>query len=570
MFRLVFCAVVATVAAATSVAAQTIYPLDRAEMLVGARFDVKVEVDGEATADTLSVTINGQPAAEVLGGTAEIVANEDGKGNAAYWVRGAYLAKPGAYEVQARLGTKASTVRWDVFATPPPVARNVILFVADGLSNAHQVAARTLSKGIRQGRYGGELAIDDMPHMALVSTSGTDSIITDSANSASAYTTGHKSCTSALGVYCARNKGAEGHPQVEAIASIARRVGKKAIGVVTNTEIQDATPASMVAHVRSRRDYDTITEMLFEAAPEVILGGGSLGFLPQPVGRRRDNANYLVKFESAGYRVAATGDEMLAAARSSETKRLLGLFHPQNLDGALDRLILKKGTVKRYPAQPDLVDEVDAALSVLERSEDGFVLMVESGLIDKYSHMLDWERAVYDTIMLDNAVARAKAWAAPRNDTLIVVVADHTHPVSIIGTYDDARPGETLREKLGVYQAAGYPNYPAPDANGYPPSVDVSRRLALVFSAYPDSCDAGRPFLANPNKPGDEAVCGLPGSAKRIGNLPLKTTSGVHSAEDVVLTATGPGAEMFHGRIDNTRVFRVMATALGLGATPSR
>jgi alkaline phosphatase len=30
--------------------------------------------------------------------------------------------------------------------------------------------------------------------------------------------------------------------------------------------------------------------------------------------------------------------------------------------------------------------------------------MVESGLIDKYAHLLDFDRATYDTIMLDNVV----------------------------------------------------------------------------------------------------------------------------------------------------------------------
>lgn len=202
---------------------------------------------------------------------------------------------------------------------------------------------------------------------------------------------------------------------------------------------------------------------------------------------------------------------------------------------------------------------------MLSRSDNGFVLMVESGMIDKYAHALDWERSVYDTIMLDNAVAAAKTWAGDRNDTLIIVVADHAHPVSIVGTYDDARPGTTLRDKLAIYQAAGFPNYPPAGETGYPASIDVSRRLAFTFSAYPDHCDAGRPFLANPNKPGDEAVCALPGAARRVGNLPLRATSGVHSGEDVILTAMGPGAELFRGRIDNTRVFRVMATALGLG-----
>jgi alkaline phosphatase len=137
--------------------------------------------------------------------------------------------------------------------------------------------------------------------------------------------------------------------------------------------------------------------------------------------------------------------------------------------------------------------------------------------------------------------------------------------VSIIGTYDDARQGTTLRDKLGIYQHAGFPAYAAPDADGYPPSIDVGRRLAFTFSAYPDHCDAGRPFLANPNKPGDEQICAAPGAARRIGNLPTRATSGVHSGEDVILTAIGPGADQFRGRIDNTRVFRALATALGLG-----
>ena len=546
--------------------AQTIYPLDRAEILSGARFDLKVELPGAPHAESVSVTINGQPAAEVLGAEPAFVANEDDAGHSAFWMRNVSIATRGTYRIEARHGDARAEVSWNVYDTPPARARNVILFVGDGLSNAHRVAARMLSKGIREGRYGGELAIDDMPHMALISTSGTDSIITDSANAASAFTTGHKSCNNALGVYCARNKDNTAHPRVETIASLARRLKGMLVGIVTNTEIQDATPAAMVAHTRRRADYDRITEMLFEAKPEVILGGGSASFLPAPHGRRRDNIDMLSKFETAGYRLVTTGTAMAAAAADASTRRLLGLFHPGNMDGALDRRFLKKGTTERYPDQPGLVEQLEVALAVLSRGDAGFVLMVESGLIDKYAHALDWERSVYDTIMLDNAVRVAKTWAAARDDTLIAVVADHAHPVAIIGTYDDARPGELLRDKLGAYAAAGFPNYPAPDDAGYPPSVDVSRRLAFVTSAYPDHCDAGRPFLANPNKPGDERVCAAPGATRRVGNLPIAIRAGVHSSEDVIMTATGPGADLVRGRMDNTDVFRVMATALGLGA----
>lgn len=557
--------------------AQTIYPVSRAEILAGSKFDLKVEFDGAPAAADIKVAVNGRDAAQVLGKSATVDAREEGQEHTAYWIRDVSISRPGTYQVTASAGGKSQSVTWEVYGTPARKARNVILFVGDGLSMAHRTAARVLSKGIAEGRYGGELAIDDMPHMALVSTSGTDSIVTDSANSMSAYTTGHKSCVNAMGVYCARNRSGLGHPKVETIVEmVKRRNGGMAVGVVTNTEIEDATPAAMVAHVRRRSDYDEIVRMLYEAKPDVIMGGGSAFFLPKSdaAGKRKDEENYLERFKAAGYKVAMTATEMKAAAGDKSTSLLLGLFHPGNLDGALDRNLLKKGTVSKYPDQPDLADQTKAAIDILSKNPNGFLLMVESGLIDKYSHALDWERAVYDTIMLDNAVAAAKRFAADRNDTLIVVVPDHTHPVSIIGTYDDTRPGERLRDKLGVYNNAGFPNYPAAGAGGYPDSVDVTRRLAFVFAGFPDHCASGKPHLGGPFRPtetkdnkavANEAFC-TPEATRMQGNLPFTQPQGVHSADDVVLTAMGPGAELFRGRLDNTRVFRVIATALGLGA----
>ncbi len=565
----------AAIACALPVSAQTIYPISRAEILAGSKFDLKVEFDGAPAAADIKVAINGRDAAQVLGKSAIVDAKEEGQDHTAYWIRGISLSQPGTYQVTASAGGKSQSVTWEVYGTPARKARNVILFVGDGLSMAHRTAARMLSKGMVEGRFGGELAIDDMPHMALVSTAGTDSIVTDSANSMSAYTTGHKSCVNAMGVYCARNKSGLGHPKVETVAELAkRRNGGMAVGVVTNTEIEDATPAGMVAHVRRRSDYDDIVRMFFEVKPDVMMGGGSAYFLPKsdPAGKRKDEENYLEKFKAAGYRFAATATEMKAAAAEQGTQRLLGLFHPGNLDGALDRKLLKKGTVSRYPDQPDLADQTQAAIDILSRGANGFVLMVESGMIDKYSHALDWERAVYDTIMLDNAVAVAKRFAAQRDDTLIVVVGDHTHPVSIIGTYDDTRPGERLRDKLGVYNNAGFPNYPAAGPDGYPASIDVTRRLAFVFAGFPDHCASGKPYLGGPFRPteskenkavANEVFC-TPEATRMQGNLPFTQPQGVHSADDVVLTAMGQGAELYRGRLDNTRVFRVIATALGL------
>ena len=571
---LIAAAMLASVAPTT---AQTIYPLNRAEILEGSRFDFKVEFPNAPASADVKVTINGKPVNEAFGREAQFVQSEEGQKHSALWLRGAQLPA-GQYVIEATQGSERASVNWTVYATPERKARNVILFVGDGMSVAHRTAARILSKGWEQGLYGGELAIDDMPHMALISTSGTDSIVTDSANSASAYTTGHKSCVNALGIYCAKNALTLDHPKVETISEvIKRRRSGMAIGVVTNSEIEDATPASMVAHTRRRSDYNDIVKMFFDVQPDVIMGGGSPNFLPKstPGTKRTDDLDFIAKFKDAGYALATTKTEMNAAVAGG-ARKLLGLYNTSNIDGAFDLRVAKKGSISKFPDQPDVVEQTKAAIEMLKGAEDGFFLMVESARIDKYSHSLDWERAVFDTIMLDNAVKVAKAFAGDRNDTLIIVVPDHAHPISIIGTYDDDRPGQLLRDKLGTYADSLPPNYGPRDADGYPTKVDTSRRLAVAFGSYPDTCDTGRPYLDGERVPAvkgpdgktniaNEKDCTLPLATRKQGNLPFDANSGVHAADDVLLTAMGPGAERFRGHKPNVFVFRVMAEALALG-----
>ena len=163
------------------------------------------------------MTVNGADPAAVFGKAASFVEREDGKDQSALILRDATLAKPGVYRVRASDGTNTREVTWNVYDTGPRQARNVILFIGDGLSPAHRIAARLLSKGIAEGKAFGKLAIDDMPHMAMVATAGSDSIITDSANSASAYATGHKSAVNAMGVYADRTASPFDDPRVENI-----------------------------------------------------------------------------------------------------------------------------------------------------------------------------------------------------------------------------------------------------------------------------------------------------------------------------------------------------------------
>ncbi|OPY70040.1 MAG: Alkaline phosphatase precursor [Syntrophorhabdaceae bacterium PtaU1.Bin034] len=562
---------------AVAAEAITIYPVDRAAILSGSRFDVKVEFDRALKPGEWRVTVNDKEIGGALGRQADFIAEEKGIGKSALILRDVMLDRPGPYRVTASDGASTRTVTWEVYGGESPrKAKNVILFIGDGFSVAHRTAARILSKGITEGKYRGRLALDEMPHMALVGTSGVDSVITDSANSASAYATGHKSSVNAMGVYADRTSDTLDDPRVETITSLAKRKLNMAVGVVTNTEVEDATPAAMVAHTRRRADYNVIVKQFFESGVDVLMGGGSANFLPKstPGSRRQDEENYVAKFRQAGYSLVTSEREMLAAAAEPKTRKLLGLFHTGNMDGVLDRKFLKKGTVGKFPNQPDLVEMTKAALDVLSRNENGFVLMVESGLIDKYSHPLDWERAIMDTIMLDNAVRVAREFAARRNDTLIMVVADHSHGLSIVGTVDDNARGGEMRDKVGVYADAGYPNYPGPNAEGYPPDLNVSKRLAIFFANFPDYYETFRPKLDGPFVP---AVAGpdktyvanphykdVPGAVLLTGILPRNANQGVHTGEDVVLTAMGPGAEMVHGFMDNTDLFRVMAQALGL------
>ena len=559
------------------VQAAAIYPIDQASILAGSKFDIKVEFNSVVNQSDVVIDLNGSPINKVISSKPDFIVNENGKGSSVLF-RDVEITKPGKYEIKARVPQEQLQVSWEVYASGPRRVKNVILFVGDGMTIANRTTARVLSKGISEGKYQGRLAFDDMPSTAMIGTSGSDSLITDSANSMSAYTTGHKTAVNAMGVYASRAPDNLSHPKVETIAELIRRNTKMAVGIVSDAELQDATPAAVVAHTRRRADKQYIADQLKASGAEVILGGGSAYFYPQSVkgSKRKDEKNLVDSFKEDGYQLAFTKQELLAASQSKTTKKLFGVFHPNNMDGALDRLYLKKNTVAQYPDQPDLTKMTQAAIDVLSRNPNGFFLMVEAALIDKFNHPLDWERAAFDTIMLSNAVQIAKDFAKTHPDTLIIVTPDHTHSGSISGVVHDDKPGP-LREKVGVYAAAGYPNYPKADINGYPNQIDVSKRIAFFYGNYPDHYETLHPkldgtfvpavkdgsgnFIANPK------YIQLQEDAIHVGgNLPSHQEVGVHTADDAVLNAMGPGSEKFKGFMDNTEVFKAMVQSLGLGA----
>ncbi|MDR1472849.1 MAG: alkaline phosphatase [Synergistaceae bacterium] len=549
-----------------------VLPIDRAKFLAGAKFDMEVELRG-ARADEFKVLLDGRDAAAFFGLT-PVVKKENALSS--FRINGAAFPKAGAVkvEVEAKAGGRAFSANAGYtvvgYEKTGKSAKNVILFIGDGMGLVSRQIARILSKGITQGRYNGLLEMELLNDgLALLNTSGYDSLVTDSANSASAYATGHKSVVNAMGVYENSSPDPLAHPGVENIAELVKRAAGMSVGVVTTSNITDATPAAMVAHTRRRAEQNFIAGEMLKA--DVVLGGGSQQFLPQstPGSRRKDDRNLIEEFKAKGYAFAGSRAE-LAAAKGG---KILGLFSLDNMNVYLDREILKNPDVLRgFNDQPTLMETTKKAIDVLSRNENGFFLMVEGACIDKQLHAMDWERSAYDTIEFDRAIGVAREFAAKDGSTLILATADHSHGISITGTYHE-KDGKTGREAVRTYAASTFPTFVDADGDGFPenPAPDVT--LAVEYANHPDYYEDFK-FHAIPVSPavmsGDAAVANVRRAPKGTfypGNIPVAESQEVHAADDVPLSAGGPGADYFRGVMDNTEVFFGIVRALGLDPT---
>jgi alkaline phosphatase len=350
------------------------------------------------------------------------------------------------------------------------------------------------------------------------------------------------------------------------------------IGVVTTAEIQDATPAAVWAHTRRRSEYVAIMDQALKPSlmPDVLMGGGRASLLPKSVSgsRRQDARDLRTEFQNVGFAYAESRAQLKTAMGTKPPQKLLGLFHNGNMNVYIDRQHAPNATVLGpWTDQPNLMEMTDAALKVLEQNQNGFFLMVEGASIDKMEHPLDGSRATCDTIEFDRALGVAKRWAKGRDDTLIVVTADHNHSMSIVGTHNRSRAAG--RAGNGVYADAGYPTYVDGNGDGFPDDPSPSIQLFFGWSNHPDHRDdfqhdpvfiqpallipgPGSVVIANPNHDGDAEY--------QIGNLPFDQTNCVHTVDDVAIFASGPGAERFNAFMDNTEVFHTMMAALRLRA----
>lgn len=550
----------------------TILPIDRAKFVAGQKFDFMVEVKGAGSAD-MQVTINGVAADQYFGKGAKTKLEGT---LASYRIDQVAFKDAGKAVVIVKAGGAVRTISYHVVKeASPKKAKNVILFVGDGMSLQAREMARILSKGITEGKYNDLLEMEKMSNMAVITTSGYDSIVTDSANSASAYATGHKAVVNAMGTYADSTKDPFDDPKVENIVELAKRTRGMATGLVSTANITDATPAAMVAHTRKRSEQNFIAETMLDSKhrPDVILGGGSRHFLPKatPGSKRTDEKNLIDAFKQQGYSFSGTKSELLAA--SAKADKLLGLYQLDNMNVYIDREMLKNPKVLGgFTDQPTLMDMTQKAITALSKNPNGFFLMVEGASIDKQLHAMDWQRATYDTIEMDKAIKVAKDFAKTNGDTLIVVVADHAHGASITGTYHE-KDGKTGREAVRTYADAGWPTFVDNNKDGFPDDPNPEVTLAVQFANHPDYKEDYR-FKAEPTSPaimsGDKAIANPQTSGTLYeGNIPANDPSEVHSADDILLNADGPGADYFNGVMDNTEVFFGIVRALGLDGNKS-
>jgi len=151
-------------------------------------------------------------------------------------------------------------------------ARNVIVLQGDGMATAQRDLIRLVTVGNEAGE---DLAMNKLAHAGLVHTdpADPDEAVTDSAAAATAFSTGVKTFNGAVGV------DVDGNP-VPTLLEDARRAGK-ATGLVTTSQVTDATPAAYASHVSDRGEQSEIArQYLVRSKPDVILGGGEDWWLP--------------------------------------------------------------------------------------------------------------------------------------------------------------------------------------------------------------------------------------------------------------------------------------------------
>lgn len=530
------------------------------------------------------------------------------------------LKESGDYYAKLTYYGRSETVaHWTVReANKKRKAKNVVFFIGDGMTQPMVTAARMIGHKSINGKYQSMMQMDQMEAFGMQMTHSIDTFITDSANSASALYTGHKSSVDAVSVYGDSSPDKFDDPKVETIGELFRRRTGGPVGIVTTAYLADATPACLCSHTRARGQsapiiYHTLNgksgmnDLTWDTScegPDVFFGGGAEQFIPGP--GSWNGTDFYNAFADKGYNVVNTKSAMV---KTSNKKKTLGVFSISNLAKWLDRQVYPENLQNQQNSptgdgsaavdQPGLKDMAIKAIDILQsraQKDQGWFLMAEAANIDKMMHALDYDRALGDLLELDDTIRATIAHLdkiGELKDTLIVITADHGHGFDVFGGVDtkymQAQTGDLKkREAVQPYAGSGASSYQVegeslasnntyvvgPQGPNFPVQWDPRYVFAAGMGASPDRREGYDVKKTGPRNPTVRNADGLyvPDPADQpdgffvTGTLPPSDQAqGVHSLTDVPVYASGPGSEAFRGIYNSIDIFYKIADALALG-----
>ena len=471
-------------------------------------------------------------------------------------------------------------------------AKNVILFVGDGMGVSTLTAARIL-KGQNAGELGeeGYLTFEEFPHSALVKTYNVDAQTPDSAGTMTAMMSGLKTDVGVIGVdediergNCATVAGNE----VVTALELAEIKGLST-GVISTARITHATPAATYAK-SADRNWEDVSDMPEDAITagctdiadqlvnfesnlearfsgidvdgiEVVMGGGRRHFLPKDEafnsadavssveGDRTDDrdltSEWQQMYENGVYVIDQAGFD---AIDTETTERVFGLFNESHMQYEADR-------TNDIAGEPSVAEMTEKAINILDNNDKGFFLMVESGRIDHGHHAGSAYNALTDTLAFEAAVKAAYENTNPE-ETLILVTADHSHVFTIAGYPKRGNP------ILGKVVNVGS-NEPATAADDMPyTTLGYTNGLGHQNLGTETDADAVYAYDANTGRVDLTNIDTTASGYHQEALIPLGSET--HAGEDISLHATGPGSQLVQGVVEQNVVFHLINQALDL------
>jgi alkaline phosphatase len=296
---------------------------------------------------------------------------------------------------------------------------SVIILIGDGMTSSQKTVARWYKKDF--------LVLDRMYRSELI-TNSADSLITDSAAVATAFATGCKITSEQLGILPQKSDKVPILPGIKIenrcldepgkpIATVleAAKLNGKSVGLVSTSEVQDATPAGFSVHINDRDNMAEIAKQQVFQDLDVVFGGGKKYLLPKSAGGVREEEDDLTAIlQGRGYLLINSLDEL----KNKDTNKVWGLFAPEDLAFDMDR---KELGIE----QPSLMEMTKAAIGILSKDPDGFFLMSEGSKIDWAAHDNDPVGVISDLLAFDDAVNAALEFASENGHTLVLVFSDH-------------------------------------------------------------------------------------------------------------------------------------------------